>query len=44
VTRALRIVSGTLLAGIGLLIITGQERIMTDVAFGFMAGVSQWIG
>jgi len=44
VTRALRIVSGSMLAGIGLLIITGQERVMTDVAFGIMAGVSQWVG
>ena len=44
VTRGLRIVSGSMMAGIGLLIITGQERIMTDVAFGFMAGVSKWVG
>lgn len=44
VNRALRVVSGVLLAGIGLLIITGMERIVTDVAFGFLGGVSRWFG
>jgi cytochrome c-type biogenesis protein len=44
VNRALRITSGILLAGIGLLILTGMERIVTDVAFGFLGGVSRWIG
>lgn len=44
VNRALRLTSGILLAGIGLLILTGMERIVTDVAFGFLGGVSRWVG
>ena len=44
VTRALRVTSGVLLAGIGVLILTGMERIVTDVAFGFLGGVSRWVG
>lgn len=44
VNRALRITSGVLLAGIGILILTGMERIVTDVAFGFLGGVSRWVG
>jgi len=42
--RVLKLASGTLLAGIGLLIITGRERVITDVAFGLLGGVSQWFG
>ncbi|MDH3744437.1 MAG: hypothetical protein OES47_04965 [Acidobacteriota bacterium] len=44
VNRALRLASGVMLAGIGLLIITGREGVITDVAFGFLAGVTQWFG
>jgi len=44
VNRALRFASGILLAGIGLLIITGRERVITDVAFGLLGGVTQWFG
>jgi hypothetical protein len=44
VNRALKFASGGLLAGIGLLIITGREGVITDVAFGFLAGVTQWFG
>jgi cytochrome c biogenesis protein CcdA len=42
--RALRIASGSMLAGIGVLIISGNEGIMTDVAFGLLAGASRWVG
>lgn len=41
--RGLRVVSGTLLAGIGMLILSGQERIVTDVAFGLLGGISRWL-
>lgn len=44
VNRALRLTSGTLLGVIGILILTGRERIVTDVAFGFLAGISRWVG
>ncbi len=44
INRTLKFVSGTLLAGIGLLIITGREGIITDVTFGFLATVTQWFG
>ncbi|MEE8525047.1 MAG: cytochrome c biogenesis protein CcdA, partial [Thermoanaerobaculia bacterium] len=40
--RGLRFASGALLAGIGTLILTGQERIVTDVAFGLLGGISRW--
>ena len=40
--RGLRVASGALLAGIGILILTGQERIVTDVAFGLLGGISRW--
>lgn len=42
--RALRIASGSMLAGIGVLIISGNEALMTDVAFGLLAGASRWMG
>ncbi len=42
VTHTLKYASGVLLAGIGLLIITGRERLITDVAFKFLANVTQW--
>lgn len=42
--RGLRFASGALLAGIGTLILTGQERVVTDVAFGFLGGISRWLG
>jgi cytochrome c biogenesis protein CcdA len=44
VNRALKVFSGTMLAGIGLLILTGQERIMTDVAFRLLADIPRWVG
>jgi cytochrome c-type biogenesis protein len=40
--RALRTVSAVLLTAIGLMILLGYERIITDVAFGLLAEVSQW--
>lgn len=43
-SRTLRLASGVLLAGIGLLILTGRERILTDVVFGLLGGVSRWVG
>jgi len=44
VNRALKLASGTLLGGIGVLILTGRERVLTDLAFGFLANVTQWFG
>jgi len=41
--RALRTASGLMMASIGLLILSGHERIVTDVAFGFLARVSRWV-
>ena len=41
-TRALRYVSAAMLAGIGLLILSGSERIISDLAFGFLGTVSRW--
>lgn len=40
--RGLRLASAAMLAGIGVLILSGYERIITDVAFRFLAEVSQW--
>lgn len=42
VTRALRTVSGVMLATIGTLILTGHERAITDVAFNLIAEVVRW--
>jgi len=42
VNRALRLASGAMLGGIGLLILFGRERIMTDLAFRFLGEVSRW--
>jgi len=44
INRFLRVASGILLAGIGLLIITGREGVITDVTFGLLASVTQWFG
>jgi len=41
--RALRTASGLMMASIGLLIISGHERAVTDVAFTFLAQVSRWV-
>lgn len=43
VNRALRTASGLMMASIGLLILSGHERAVTDVAFWLMAGVSRWL-
>lgn len=40
--RALRTASGVILAGIGLLVLSGRERIVTDVTFRFLGGVFRW--
>lgn len=40
--RFLRYASALMLAGIGLLILSGNERILTDVTFRFLAEVSSW--
>ena len=42
VNRVLRLASATMLAGIGLLILTDNERIITDVTFRVLAEISQW--
>jgi cytochrome c biogenesis protein CcdA len=42
--RVLRRVSGAMLAGIAILIISGHERIMTDVTFAFLGTVARWVG
>ncbi|MDH3402524.1 MAG: hypothetical protein OES32_12540 [Acidobacteriota bacterium] len=44
INRALKLTSGALLAGIGLLILTGREGLITDLAFGLLAGVTRWFG
>ncbi|MFQ5720269.1 MAG: cytochrome c biogenesis CcdA family protein [Acidobacteriota bacterium] len=43
VNRALRLTSGALLSGIGLLILSGNEKIITDLSYGMLARVSQWL-
>jgi cytochrome c biogenesis protein CcdA len=43
VNRVLRAVSGTVLAAIALLILTGRERIVTDLTFRFLGGVFRWL-
>lgn len=42
--RVLRKASGAMLAGIAILIISGHERIMTDVTFAFLGTVARWVG
>lgn len=42
VNRVLRLASATMLAGIGLLILSDNERIITDVTFRVLAEISQW--
>lgn len=42
-TRVLRYASAAMLAGIGILILSGSERIISDVAFGFLGTVSRWV-
>ncbi len=42
-TRVLRYASATMLAGIGILILSGSERIIADLAFGFLGTVSRWV-
>ncbi len=44
VNRMLRTTSGVLLAGVALLMMSGKERILTDVVFRVLGGVSRWIG
>lgn len=41
-TRVLRYTSAAMLAGIGFLILSGSERIISDLAFGFLGTVSRW--
>lgn len=41
--RFLRVTSGILLAVIGILVITGSDRILTDITFKFLGRVSQWL-
>ena len=41
--RILRMASGLMLAIIGLLIISGHERIITDLAFGMLGSASRWV-
>ncbi len=41
--RILRTASGAMLAVIGILIISGHERIITDLAFGMLGSASRWL-
>ncbi len=41
--RALRTASGLILAGIALLVLSGRERIVTDLTFRFLGGVVRWL-
>jgi cytochrome c biogenesis protein CcdA len=40
--RVLRTASGVILAGIALLVLSGRERIVTDLTFRFLGGVFRW--
>lgn len=40
--RVLRLASAAMLAGIGLLILSGNERVVTDLTFRFLAEVATW--
>jgi len=40
--RALRTASGVILIGIALLVLSGRERIVTDLTFRFLGGVFRW--
>jgi cytochrome c biogenesis protein CcdA len=42
--RVMRTASGAMLAGIAVLVISGHERIMTDVTFAFLGRVARWFG
>lgn len=42
--RWLRRLSGAMLAGIALLVISGHERIMTDITFAMLGTVARWLG
>ena len=42
--RTLRRLSGAMLAVVALLIISGHERIMTDVTFALLGTVARWVG
>jgi cytochrome c biogenesis protein CcdA len=42
INRALRAVSGVMLAGIALLIFSGQEQVLTNTAFRVIGGISRW--
>jgi cytochrome c biogenesis protein CcdA len=42
VNRALRVVSGIMLAGIAFLIFSGQEQVLTNTAFRVIGGISRW--
>jgi cytochrome c biogenesis protein CcdA len=41
--RVLRVTSGVLLAVIGTLVMTGSDRILTDITFKFLGQVSRWV-
>ena len=41
--RILRTTSGVLLAGVALLMVSGKERILTDLVFRALGGMSRWI-
>jgi cytochrome c-type biogenesis protein len=40
--RVLRTAGGAIMTGIGLLIISGRERVVTDLTFRFLGGVARW--
>jgi cytochrome c-type biogenesis protein len=40
--RALRVAGGVMMTVIGLLIVTGRERVVTDLTFRFLGGVARW--
>lgn len=42
--RWLRRLSGAMLAGIAILVISGHERIMTDITFAMLGTVARWFG
>jgi len=42
INRALRAVSGVMLAGIAFLIFSGQEQVLTNTAFRVIGGISRW--
>jgi cytochrome c-type biogenesis protein len=42
--RVLRTAGGVIMTIIGLLIISGRERVVTDLTFRFLGGVARWLG